>query len=165
MSGLPPFVSRDVTLTIYDGASPTPKSASFGNGSGLFDIPGLDAGSFEVVEVKNRQEHLALLKGESKTYEFSTEITVADVADLTNPSSHRILDAIRKTGDWASATSVETIGCDVWAVKVVISMSNTCGASATITLPKCRITGDLSMTEEGLRLTVNGTCYESPTIA
>jgi len=44
-------------------------------------------------------------------------------------------------------------------------MSNTCGASATITLPKCRITGDLSMTEEGLRLTVNGTCYESPTIA
>ena len=94
MSGLPPFVSRDVTLTIYDGASPTPKSASFGNGSGLFDIPGLDAGNFEVVEVKNRQEHLALLKGESKTYEFSTEITVADVADLTNASSHRILDAI-----------------------------------------------------------------------
>jgi hypothetical protein len=164
MSGLPPFVSRDVTLTIYDGAA-SPKSASFGNGSGLFDIPGLDAGNFEVVEVKNRQQHLALLKGESKTYEFSTEITVADVADLTNASAHRILDAIRKTGDWASATSVETIGCGVWAVKVVISMSNTCGASATITLPKCRLTGDLSMTEEGLRLTVNGTCYESPTIA
>ncbi len=164
MSGLPPFVSRDVTITIYDGAA-SPKSASFGNGSGLFDIPGLDAGNFEVVEVKNRQQHLALLKGESKTYEFSTEITVADVADLTNASSHRIVDAIRKTGDWASATSVETIGCDVWAVKIVISLSNTCGASATITLPKCRITGDLSMGDEGLRLTVSGTCYESPVIA
>ncbi len=164
MSGLPPFVSRDVTLTVYDGAA-SPKSASFGNGSGLFDIPGLDAGNFEVVEVKNRQEHLALLKGESKTYEFSTEITVADVDDLTNASAHRMLDAIRQTGDWSSATSVETIGCGVWASKVVISMSNTCGASATITLPKCRLTGDLSMSEEGLRLTVNGTCYESPVIA
>ncbi len=40
MSGLPPFVSRDVTITIYDGAA-SQKSASFGNGSGLFDIPGL----------------------------------------------------------------------------------------------------------------------------
>ena len=164
MSGLPPFVSRDVTLTVYDGAA-SPKSASFGNGSGLFDIPGLDAGNFEVVEVKNRQQHLALLKGESKTYEFSTEITVADVNDLTNASAHRMLDVIRKPGDWASGTSVETIGCGVWAVKVVVSMSNTCGASATITLPKCRLTGVLSMTEEGLRLTVNGTCYESPVIA
>ena len=164
MSGLPPFVSRDVTITVYDGAA-SPKSASFGNGSGLFDIPGLDAGNFEVVEVKNRQQHLALLKGESKTYEFSTEITVANVNDLTNASAHRMLDAIRKTGDWASGTSVETIGCGVWAVKVVISMSNACGASATITLPKCRLTGDLSMSEEGMRLTVNGTCFESPVIA
>lgn len=155
-AGLPGFIKKNVTFHIDDGAS---KTMTTGPGDGLFTFSGIQEGDHEVVEVKNRGNHLALIEGDQEPIEFSIVVTIGTATSLTDATADRILDAVRKTGNWASATSKETIGCSVWAFQIRIVMADSCGKSNTITFAKVRAKADKEMTDEGLRLTINCTAY------
>lgn len=155
-AGLPGFTRRELTIYIEDGAA---KSETVGPGEATWTFSGIAEGDRGVIEVKNRGFHTGLLQGDQEPIEFSLTAGVGTADGLTDASAHRILDAIRKTGSWASATSKESIGCGVWAFQMRFVLSNSCGKSATITFAKVRATADLSMTDNGMELVINCTAY------
>ena len=159
---VPGLTPHAVPLTLESGSGTTFAVDGY---DGQFEIPDLEQGGFEVIDVRNRGQHVALLRGADRTYDVSFNFTVTSVTDMTNGSCARVADFFRKPGLYASDTSLESIGCDVWAFKATLSIADACGKSVVITLPKCRGRVTTTMDEEHLKLSGNVTCYTLPTIA
>lgn len=156
--GLPAFSRRDVAVTIYDSGET--HTMTVGPGDFLVSFPGIQAGDTGVNEVKSRGFHVGLVIGDQEPVEFSFNVTSGVADDITNAAvRERILDAVRKTGDWADAVSMETVGCGVWCAGLRFVFSNSCGKSATIEFAKVRMSADVELTESGMTATINCIAY------
>lgn len=157
-NGLPAFSRRDVTTTIYDSGET--HTMTVGPSDFLVTFSGIQNADRGVVEIIAAGNHIGLVEGDQAPIEFSITITAGAATNITDAStSDRILDAVRKTGDWADAVSMETVGCGVWCHGIRFAFANSCGKSATIDFAKVRSVADLEMTEAGMTLTLNCTAY------
>ena len=153
------WTRKHITVEILDGAS---LDVEAGPGEGDFSLDPLEAGNVEALPVMDRGTFDGFIEGDDLVQSFS--ITVALKKEtLTNELADRILDAIRKTGFWASATTTDP-NATVHALKVRVTITDG-STTATITLPCCRIRGSLTESKEAFTLSISGTNHQAPTFA
>ncbi len=152
-----PFNAKHTTLTARDGSG---LSQALGPGTGTITIPGLVANNgAEIIDIRDRMSHYAAITGPEATYEFSTEVIV----DAGSLAANALLSAIRRTGTWAAATSIET-KTDAYLLRLDITLTDSLGRTATIVLGKCRLSADYVVDDQYTKFTINGTCYTLPTV-
>ena len=149
-----PTLSRDGTLEIFDGAG-TPLNLSVEYTDGDFKGPPFMQDQADVQAFESRGDIYAVVKVGRKpqTFSFSAHVTSAD--GLTSSSVDCVLDAVRKTGLWASATSTGSNFGNAHMLRV----KWTCGSTGFIVdLKKCTLQASV---EEGMpnKLSVEGTWY------
>ena len=94
--------AKHCVMTVRDGSG---LSQATGAGTGTVSIPNLSANSnAEIIDIRDRMAHYAAITGPEATHDFTTEI-VLDAGDIT---ANAVLSAIRRSGTWAAATSIET---------------------------------------------------------
>ena len=145
------FTRRYVTVTVKDGAG-TPLTRTVGPGPGDFTIDGLEAGNYEAVKVLDRGQFYELVAGDDKEVTLGGSIYVD--GDQTGAS---VIDAILKSGDWASATTTDPGGV-VWAFTLVITESRA-GVTNTYTCNKCRAVAGWAEAVDGNKIPLTFTCY------
>ncbi len=151
-----PWNSHHVVITVRDGSG---LSQATGPGTGSLSVPGLGANDgADMIDIRDRLSHYALIPGQRRTYEFTTEVVV----DAGSLAANAVLSAIRREGTWVAATSIET-KTDAYAVRLDVTLTNSLGLTATITLPKCHLMGEFQVDAEYTKLVISGTCYTVPT--
>lgn len=145
------FTRRYVTVTIKDGAG-TPLTRTIGPGPGDFKFGQIANGNYEAPKVLDRGQFLELVPGDDLQQDVSGSIYVT--GDQTGSS---VVDAVLKSGDWASATTTDPGGV-VWAFTLVITEVYG-GVTNTYTLSKCRGTASWSEAVDGNKLDFSITCY------
>jgi hypothetical protein len=153
--------SKNTTVTIADSTGVY--SMTVGPGEGNLTISGIMEDNSEAIQTMDRGIHDGLIEGADVTQEVSVSVMLRELA-LTNAGGQTaILDAIRKTGAWSSATTCDPAGI-VWAPKITVSMSRG-GTTASIVLPAVRVTAEFAESMEGHTLSISGTNYVAPTYA
>jgi hypothetical protein len=152
-----PFNAKHTTFTVRDGGG---LSQSLGPGTGTISIPGLTANSgAEVIDIRDRMSHYAAITGPEATYEFTTEVIV----DAGSLAANAVLSAIRRSGTWAAATSIET-KTDAYLLRLDVTLTDSLGRTTTIVLGKCKLSADFVIDDQYTKFTISGTCYTLPTI-
>jgi len=157
---VPALTPRAVTITAETGSGNT---ATMTGNAGTFSIAGLINRGSEKIDVRNRGDHIAYVEGAGREYTWELPFTIGSESDLTNTGSYRLYDMVTKSGLYASDTSIETIGCNVWALKLTIAMSCS-GKSVNIVWAKAIVEMTLEMTEEHLQATISVRSPNPPTI-
>lgn len=155
------FTSKQTSVVLGDSANTT-YSMTVGPGPGDLTIDPFEEDNAEATPTINRGVFDGFVEGPDLQQSFS--ITVELPAQvLTHASQDRILDAVRKTGLWASATTKDPAGT-MWAFQLIVTMTKG-GTSTTITLPCCR--GRVAFAEDaaGHKVTISGTNYQAPVVA
>jgi len=153
-----PFNAKHTTLTVRDGGG---LSQSLGPGTGTITIPGLTANSgAEVIDIRDRMSHYAGITGPEATYEFATEVIV----DAGSLAANAVLSAIRRTGAWAAATSIET-KTDAYLLRLDVTLTDSLGRTTTIVLGKCKLSTDYVVDDQYTKFAISGTCYTLPTVS
>jgi hypothetical protein len=150
------FTSRHTTVVLKDGTG-TPITATVGPGPGDLTISGFQEGFSEATPILNRGDFQELVLGADTPVEFS--ITIWHDGDLTGTS---VLDAIQKSGNFASGVTVDPGGV-VWALDCLVTMTRG-GVTNTYLLNTCRLKADWKEGLDGNQFTISGTCYEGVTI-
>jgi hypothetical protein len=154
------FTSKQTTVTIGD-TNNTTYSMTVGPGPGDLTVEPFEEDNAEALPTWDRGVFDGFVEGKDNEQTFSITVEL-EAQTLTSAGSDRILDAVRKTGLWASATTTDPAGT-MWAFKLVVTMSK--GATtATITLPCCRGRASFSEDAAGQKLTISGTNYQAPTV-
>jgi hypothetical protein len=135
------FTHRHVTVTFKDGAG-TPLTRTLGPGPGNVKFDNIAEGNKDVTLIRDRGANLEYVYGDDK--EMSGSIDVYEVGDETGSS---ILDAILKTGDFASATTTDAGGVVWTGTMVVVGTRN--GVTNTYTLSKVRIEASYAEAADG----------------
>jgi hypothetical protein len=152
-----PFNAKHTILTVRDGAG---LSQTLGPGTGTISIPGLTANSgAEVIDIRDRMSHYAAITGPEATYEFTTEVIV----DAGSLAANAVLSAIRRSGTWAAATSIET-KTDAYLLRLDVTLTDSLGRTTTIVLGKCKLTAEYVVDDQYTKFQITGTCYTLPTI-
>jgi hypothetical protein len=146
------YTSRHATVTLKDGTG-SPITATAGPGPGDMTLDPFEEANTAATKVLNRGDYMEMVYGEDNEVSFS--ITVHQVGDLTGES---ILDAINKTGNFASGITVDPGGV-VWALDVVVTMVRD-GVTNVFTLSTCRLKASWSEALEGNKFSISGVCYE-----
>lgn len=150
------FTSRHVSVTVKDGTG-SPITATLGPGPGDGQIGDLEESDTTTSKILNRGDYLESVYGDDAEIPFS--ITCHQVGDQTGES---IMDAIRKTGNFASGVTVDPGGV-VWALDVTVTMTR--GAvTNTYVLNTCRLKASWGEGIDGNKLSISGTCYEGVTM-
>ena len=153
-----PWNAKHCVMTVRDGSG---LSQATGAGTGTVSIPNLAANSnAEIIDIRDRMAHYAAITGPEATHEFTTEI-ILDAGDIT---ANAVLSAIRRSGTWAAATSIET-KTDAYLLRLDVALTDSLGRTATITLGKCRLSAEIVIDDQYTKLNVSGTCYTAPTFA
>jgi len=153
-----PFNAKHTTLTVRDGGGLT---QSLGPGTGTITIPGLTGNSgAEVIDIRDRMSHYAGITGPEATYEFSTEVIV----DAGSLAANAVLSAIRRTGAWAAAVSIET-KTDAYLLRLDVTLTDAIGHTTTIVLGKCKVSADYVVDDQFTKFSISGTCYTLPTVS
>lgn len=153
------FTSKQTTVEILDSAGTT-YAVVAGPGPGDLTIEPFEEDNAEAIATMDRGVFDGFVEGPDLQQTFSITVEL-EAQTLTNAGADRILDAVRKTGLWASATTVDPAGT-MWAFKLKVTMTKG-GTSATITLPCCRGRASFSEDAAGHKLTISGTNYQAPT--
>lgn len=157
---VPALSPRSVTVTAETGSGNT---ATMTGNAGTFSIADLINRGTDKIDVRNRGDHVAYIEGDGREYTWELPFTIGSESDMTNAGSYRLYDMVHKSGLYASDTSLETIGCNVWAIKLTIAMS--CGGKAvTIVWDKVIPSLTIEMTEEHLTATLSVRSPNPPTI-
>lgn len=149
--------SKNTTVTILDGAS---LSIVAGPGEGNLSIGNISADNSEKIAAMNRGVFDGLVEGNDLTQDWSITLQVKNEA-LTSAVAGRVLDAIRRTGTWASATTKDPSGQN-WAFSLLVTMADG-STTSTITLPCCVGTAQFAESIDGHTLSLSGTNYQAPT--
>lgn len=161
MAGAYKWNSKNTTITLSDSTGVY--SIDIGPGEGNGTIANIMEDNSEAIQTMDRGVHDGLIEGADVTQEFSITVILRRLA-LTNAGGQTaILDAVRKTGIWTSATTCDSAG-SVWAPKITISLSHG-GTTASIVLPCVRVTAEFAESMEGHTLSISGTNYVAPTFA
>jgi hypothetical protein len=142
---------RYTSVTVKDGAG-TPLSRTVGPGPGDFKASAVQHGGYEALKVLDRGQFYELIPGDDIEITVSGSIYVS--GDQTGTS---VIDAILKSGDWASATTTDPGGV-VWAFTLVITESYN-GTTNVYTFAKCRGTAAWSEDVNGNKIDISVTCY------
>lgn len=146
---------KHVSLQFKDAAG-SPLTRTVGPGPGDFTFDGLEENNTEAVAVMDRGSFLELVEGDDKQISFSVTIYVD--GDQTGSS---VIDAVLKTGDWASATTQDPGGV-VHTADLLVTVTR--GAvTNTYLLNNCRTVAKFTEGKEGNTWSFSGTCYEGVT--
>jgi hypothetical protein len=146
-------------MTVYIEDSGAGISERLGPGPGDFQVDGIEAGNYEAIETTDRGVHEGYVEGADKKQAWSLTIGFLKEA-ATHATLHRALDAIRKTGKWAGATSVDN---DVWCFSLRVVFLDG-GVTSQITLPKNRAGAAMASAMEGNTFSMSGTNVLAPVI-
>ena len=139
-----PLVPKDGSLVIYDGAG-SPLSVTLAYTDGDLKIDEITQGNWETQVFEDRGTPYAVRATKKKVIKVSFSCHAVNTVGANSP-----LEAVRKTGTWASATSTiasSAGGSEVHCVKMVwTGERSNFGASAdsTFTLAKVRVTGSFA---------------------
>lgn len=153
-----PLVPKDGTITVSDGAG-TPLTVEVKYEDGNLSIDDLAAGNWEIQKFEDRGTPYALRATTKKEVKVSF---TCHAVNLTGANS--VLEAIRKTGTWAAATSTLPIasgGSEVHCVQVSWAGERSdfgATADAAVVLKKCRLVGSLKEGTPG-ELSFQGSAY------
>ena len=142
---------RNTSVTVKDGAG-TPLSRTVGPGPGDFKIGGIEAGNYAALKVLNRGAYYEAVPGDDNEIKVSGSIYVD--GDQTGSS---VIDAMLKSGDWASATTTDP-GGQVWMFTLIITESYA-GVTNVYTCSYCRGSASWSEDAGGNKLDFDITCY------
>ncbi len=150
------FTHKHLSVTVKDDTG-TPITATLGPGPGDLSYSTLEQGDVEALAVYNRGTYLEAVDGDQK--QITGSITIYHDGDQTGSS---VLDAVRKTGSFASGVTVDP-GLVSWMLDIVVTATR--GAvTNTWTFSTCRITADFTETKDGNTWTLNFTCYQGVAI-
>lgn len=147
---------RHVSIQVKDGTG-TPITANLTPGEGDFKVSGLEQGDKEALPIYNRGAFLEMVTGDDK--QVTGSVSVYHYGDLTGTS---VLDAIRKTGNFASGVTVDPGGV-VWALDMVVTITDGT-VTNTYTFSTCRFTTDWQEGKEANMFSISFTCYEGVAI-
>lgn len=157
------WTKRHGSITILDGAG-TPKT--YVNDDlevGDFSASNLQDGNFGIVAVKARGAFQGAEHADDQEIGGSFTINLKREA-ITHASNDRIFDIVNKSGGWASATTVNPGGTEVWMVDIKYQYSD--GTTTTsLTYNTCRLVADFDESGDVDTFRVNFTCYEGVTAA
>lgn len=135
------FTRRHTQLTIEDGGTLSMRVPA---GEGDFTVDNLQEGNAEALRLLARGVYLTHVKGDDVEQAGSFNIYLPAEA-MTSTVRTQIMDAVRKTGAWAAAVSLNPGNQDVWLCRLIIRWDDGHGNIASVTLPKCRL--NVSLTE------------------
>ena len=146
---------KHVTIQFKD-ATGSPLTRTIGPGPGDFTFDGLEASNVEALPILDRGTFLELVEGDTKQISWSATVYVD--GDQTGSS---VIDAVLKTGDWASATTQDPGGV-VHTADVLVTVTR--GAvTNTYLLNNCRTVAKFTEAKEGNTWSFSGVCYEGIT--
>ena len=146
---------KHVAISFKD-ATGTPLEKTVGPGPGDFTFDGLEEANTEALPLYDRGTFLELVAGDDKQITWSVTIYVD--GDQTGSS---VLDAVLKTGPWASAVTQDP-GAVVFTSDVLVTVTR--GAVSNVyTLNNCRTTAKFTEAKEGNTWAFSGTCYQGIT--
>jgi hypothetical protein len=151
-----PIIRRDGTLTIKD-ATGSPITATLAYEEGDFQIGGLTQGDLDLMEFRDRGDIYSARTTDQRVLEFSFS---CHATALTDATAH-ILDAVRKTGAYASGVSTwGTNVADPWMVTIVLAVEGTDrgGSDQTLTLTYCRCEADFAEGDPA-KLSIKGKAF------
>lgn len=159
-----PVIPKDGELKFYDGAG-TPLVFTLAYEDGDLQVSGINKGQKTVQAFKSRGSTYALRAVEDQDLEVQFS---AHLVGLTDGTDGAIMDIVRRTGTWASATSTSSTKGDVYTVKMVWTADTTAlGATAdsSLTMHYVHLSADLSegtpgkISIKGTAYNIGGTCY------
>lgn len=145
------FTRRYSSVTIKDGAG-SPLSRAIGPGVGDFTYSTVENGNYAALKVLDRGQFYELVPGDDNEIKISGSLYVD--GDQTGSS---VIDAILKSGDWASATTTDPGGV-VWAFTLVITETYN-SVTNVYTFAKCRGIASWKEADGGNTLSFDITCY------
>ena len=116
---------------------------------GDFKADGITQNQTGKTAVMHRKSFAGYVEGDEKPITGSFSFSLAMEA-MTDASSNRPLDAIRKTGSWASATSTND-DTSVWAVKGTYTLTAG-GVSTTVVIDVMTITASTDESGDVVRV-------------
>ena len=140
---------------MFSDATGAPITVAFLPTEGDFSVSGLEQGGLATDIVRNRGDVYERVTTDEKLY--SGSITLAVDGDLTDATVKRVVDAVMKTGAFASGTTDER-GGQTWTGSLAWTMTRNSVVN-TVTLPECRLSVDLSEGFPATTMTIN---YECP---
>jgi hypothetical protein len=146
------YTSRLISVKFLDAASPTPDEIVVGPGPGDFTLGDTNKENAERIRVLDRGQFDGFVLGDDLEQEVSITIGVKNET-LTDGSADRIRDWIMRTGNFASAVSVDPT---VWAFKCVVTL-NDGTTSTTMTLPLVQGSVNFTEAKEGATMVFSGT--------
>lgn len=149
------FTRRHVTIAVADGTG-TPITATLGPGPGDFTVSGLEEANKEAQRILNNGAYLEMTYGDDK--EITGSITVFHYGDQTGTS---VIDAIMKTGNFASGVTVDPGGV-VWALDMTATITDG-SVTNTMVFNTCRFTTDWGVNKEANSYSISFTCHEGVT--
>lgn len=154
------YTSKNTTVQIQDSTGTY--DVTVGPGAGDFSFDPIEEDNSEAIAVMDRGVFDGFVEGDDLVQNWSISIQLR-AQELTHAAQDRILDAVRKTGLWASATTVDP-GNSKWAFKLIVTM-NDGSTTSVITLPCCRGKAAFSEGKEGHTLSLSGTNHQAPTFS
>lgn len=118
-------------------------------------VPGFVADDREISHVYDRETHVEAVRGRVKAYELSVEVFQDGPLSSTG-GDNGLMDAISFTGDYSTETTVDPGGL-AKAVHMELRGARL-AKSETIRFTRCYLSGDLSMSMEGNRISLKGDC-------
>ena len=146
------YTSRLISVKFQDATSPTPLEMVVGPGPGDFSLGDTNADNAERIRVLDRGQFDGYVLGDDLEQEVSITIGVKNET-LTSGAADRIRDFIMKTGNFASATSVDPT---VWAFKCIVTLDDGT-TSTTMTLPLVQGSVNFTEAKEGATMVFTGT--------
>lgn len=151
------WTSEHYTLHLIDGASTevevTPSDFQV-------TVPGFVHGDRELTHLYDREAHLEAVRGRVKQYEISVEIH--QDGPIYSATSSTVLDMIRGTGSVGGGASVDP-GAIVRALHMELRGTRLT-VSQVVRFTRCYIEADWSLSMEGNKLAIKGTCVGGITI-
>lgn len=152
------YTSKNTSVELTDSGAAF--SVTLGPGEGDFSLDNIGFDNAEILNVTDRGVHDGLVEGDDFVQSWSITLRLRN-QKLTHASQDRILDAIRKTNYWSTATSVDATR---WAFPLIVTM-NDGTTSTTITLPKCTAVASFAEGKDGHTVSLSGFNYVLPVLA
>lgn len=138
-----PTLPKDGAIAFADGAG-SPLTASGLYEDGDFQWSEITEGNADYEVFESRMVPYAARKTTRKYYELTATF---HLVQWTHSTGNTILDIVRKTGAWASATSTSSTRGDLWTFSTSFTVEGTDRGSDkddVITFKYCRATADVS---------------------
>ncbi len=146
------YTSRLISVKFQDATTPAALEIVAGPGPGDSTIGEQNAENAERMRVTDRGVFDGFVLGDDLEQDFSITLAVKNEA-ITSGSADRVRDFVMKTGNFASAVSVDPT---IWAFKVIVTM-NDGTTTSTLTLPHVQGSVTFAEAKEGATMVFSGT--------